>query len=44
MVVVLGSLGPVGVILVVVEDRDDSSVISCDELSDFMGIPVDGVA
>jgi hypothetical protein len=33
-----------GVVLVVVEDRDDSSVVSGDEFSYFMRVPVDGVA
>ena len=44
MVGILGSLRPVGVVLVVVEDRDDSAVVSRDELSDFVGVPVDGIA
>ena len=44
MVGILRGLGPMGVVLVVVEDRNDSSVVSGNEFSDFMWVPVDGIA
>lgn len=44
MVGVLWSIVPLSVILIVIIDTYDSSVVSCNKLANFVRIPIDGIA